>query len=99
VLVSRKWSGKTLADHRADRKAFVAQALAAIGIEKPGQDTSRLIWRKVAPGDPHVPPRAHLLMQAIAERIAWRAEYDRAMVAATGPPPGTANVSAIPEAA
>jgi hypothetical protein len=99
VLVSRKWSGKTLADHRADRKAFVAQALAAIGIEKLAQGTSRLIWRKVAPGDPHVPPRAHLLMQAIAERIAWRAEYDRAMVAATGPPPGTANVSAIPEAA
>ena len=27
VLVSRKWSGKTLADHKADRKAFVAQAL------------------------------------------------------------------------
>jgi hypothetical protein len=98
VLVSRKWSGKTLADHRADRQAFVAQALAAVGIQKPEQDTSRLIWRKLAPGDPHVPPRAHLLMQAIAERIAWRAEYDRAMVAATGPPP-TANVSAIPEAA
>ena len=99
VLVSRKWSGKTLADHRADRMAFVAQALAAVGIQKPEQDTSRLIWRKLAPGDRHVPPRVHLLMQAIAERIAWRAEYDRAMVAATGPPPDTANVSAIPEAA
>jgi hypothetical protein len=99
VLVSRKWSGKTLADHRADRKAFVAQALAAVGIHKPVQDTSRLIWRKVAPGDPHVPPRAHLLMQAVAERIAWRAEYDRAMAAATGPPPSTVNVSAMPEAA
>lgn len=88
VLVSRKWSGKTLADHRADRKAFVAQALTAVGIEKPAQDTSRLIWRKPTPGDPHVPPRAHLLMQAITERLAWRAEYDRAMSAATGPPPG-----------
>jgi hypothetical protein len=98
VLVSRKWSGKTLADHRADRKAFVAQALAAVGIEKPAQDTSRLIWRKLAPGDPHVPPRVHLLMQAIAERITWRAEYDRAMLAAAGPPP-TGDVSAIPEAA
>lgn len=99
VLVSRKWSGKTLADHRADRMAFVAQALASVGIEKPAHDTSRLIWRKVAPGDQNVPPRAHLLMHAIAERIAWRAEYDRAMLAATGPPPSTANVSAIPEAA
>jgi hypothetical protein len=96
--VSRKWSDKTLADHRADRKAFVAQALAAVGIEKPAQDTSRLIWRKLAPGDPHVPPRAHLLMQAIAERLAWRAEYDRAMAAATGPPSDTATVSATSQA-
>jgi hypothetical protein len=79
--------------------AFVAQTLAAVGIEKPAQDTSRLIWRKLAPGDPNVPPRAHLLMQAIAQRIAWRAEYDRAMLAANGPPPSTAGVSAIPAAA
>jgi hypothetical protein len=98
VLVSRKWSGKTLADHKADRQAFVAQALAAIEIEKPAQDASRLFWRKVAPGDPHAPPRAHLLMHAIAERIAWRAEYDRAMAAATGSPVG-GDVSAIPQAA
>jgi hypothetical protein len=94
VLVSRKWSGKTLADHRADRKAFVVQALAAVGIEKPAQDTSRLLWRKVQPGDPSVPPRAHLLMHAIAERIAWKAEYDRAMLAATGDPPGGPETSA-----
>jgi hypothetical protein len=94
-----QWSGKTLTDHKADRMAFVAQALAAVGIEKPTQDTSRLIWRKLAPGDPNVPPRAHLLMQAIAERITWRAEYDRAMLAANAPPPSTANVSAIRQAA
>ena len=99
VLVSRKWSGKTLADHRADRMAFVTHALAALGIDKPAQDTSRLIWRKVTSGDQNVPPRAHLLMHAIAERMRWRAEYDLAMLAATGGPPGTANSSAIPEAA
>ncbi|MGH3822554.1 MAG: replication initiator [Pseudonocardiaceae bacterium] len=96
VLVSRKWSGKTLADHRADRMTFVTQALAAVGIEKPTHNT--LIWRKLAPGDPNVPPRAHLLMHAIAERIAWRAEYDRAMLAANGPPPSV-DVSAVPQAA
>jgi hypothetical protein len=99
VLVSRKWSGKTLADHKADRMAFVTQALAAVGIEKSTQNMSGLIWRKLAPGDPNVPPRAHLLMQAIAERIAWRAEYDRAMLAANAPPCSTANVSASREAA
>jgi replication initiator protein RepSA len=85
VLVSRKWSGKTLADHRADRRAFVLQALAEVGIEKPVEEPRRLVWNKVQPGDPHVPPRAHLLMHAIAERIRWRAEYDRALLAA-GPP-------------
>jgi hypothetical protein len=99
VLVSRKWSGKTLADHRADRKAFVAQALAAVGIEKPEPDPGRLLWRKVSPGDQNVPPRAHLLMRAIAERISWRAEYDRAMLAASGAPPGEADLSATPQAA
>ncbi|KAA2266175.1 replication initiator protein [Solihabitans fulvus] len=98
VLVSRKWSGKTLADHKADRKRFVVQALAAVGIEKPAKDTSRLVWHKVQPGDPNVPPRAHLLMHAIAERITWRAEYDRALLAANGDPPA-ADLSATPQAA
>jgi hypothetical protein len=97
VLVSRKWSGKTLADHRADRKRFVTEALAAVGIEKPVQDTSRLVWHKVRPGDPNVPPREHLLLHAIAERTRWRAEYDMAMLAAAGGSPPV--VSATAEAA
>ena len=82
VLVSRKWSGKTLADHKADRRAFVLQALADIGIEKPAEEPRRLVWHKVQPGDPNVPPRAHLLLHAISERIQWRAEYDKALLAA-----------------
>ncbi|PXY33859.1 replication initiator [Prauserella flavalba] len=98
VLVSRKWSGKSLADHKADRKRFVRDMLAGVGIEKPEEDTSRLIWRKVAPGDQQVPPRAHLLMHAIAERVTWKAEYDRALLAAQGPP-GAPETSAIQQAA
>ncbi|GAA1993442.1 hypothetical protein GCM10009754_85890 [Amycolatopsis minnesotensis] len=98
VLVSRKWSGKTLGDHKADRKAFVTRALAEIGIEKPQPDPARLSWRKVESNDPNLPPRDHLIMHAIAERITWRAEYDRAMLAAQGPP-GDTETSAIPEAA
>ncbi len=93
VLVSRKWSGKSLADHKADRKAFVRDMLANVGIVKPEEDTSRLIWRKVQPGDRDAPPRAHLLMRAIAERITWKAEYDRALLAA-GPPAGIPETSA-----
>jgi hypothetical protein len=96
VLVSRKWSGKTLADHKADRKAFVLAALAAIGIQKPEPDPTRLTWQKVQPGDPNLPPRTHLLMHAIAERIRWRAEYDKALAAAGQPP---SNLSATQPAA
>src|SRR5439155_23616100 len=54
VLVSRKWSGKTLADHRADRKAFVLQALSAVGIEKPEPERARLVWQKAKRGDQKV---------------------------------------------
>ncbi|MFC5290696.1 replication initiator [Actinokineospora guangxiensis] len=89
VLVSRKWSGKTLAEHKADRRAFVLGLLADVGITPPERDSSPLIWRKLAPGDTNAPPRAHLLLHAISERIRWRAEYDRALLAA-GP-----DVSAI----
>jgi hypothetical protein len=98
VLASRKWSGKTLADHKADRRRFVVEALAAVGIVKEDTDTSRLVWHNVRPGDPNVPPRAHLLLHGIAERTRWQAEYDRAMQAAhgSGAPP---DVSATPDAA
>ncbi|MFI5607563.1 replication initiator [Amycolatopsis sp. NPDC051903] len=94
VLVSRKWSGKTLVDHKADRRGFVLDALAAVGIEKPQPDPARLVWRKVDASDPHVPPRPHLVMHAIAERIAWKAEYDRALLAAAGPPETSASQQA-----
>ena len=33
VLVSRKWSNKTLDDHRAERAAFVRQLLEQAGIQ------------------------------------------------------------------
>ena len=47
VLVSRKWSGKTLADHRADRKNWL---LATLG--QTATDPARYAWEPVAPGDP-----------------------------------------------
>lgn len=98
VLVSRKWSGKSLGDHKADRAAFVREALAAVGIQKPAPEPGRVILRAVRPGDPSVPPRSHLLMREIAERTRWRAEYDRALLAAQGPP-GEPDLSATDRAA
>ena len=46
VLVSRKWSGKTLADHRADRKTWLMEAL-----NLPADNTPA-----ATPGDASPPP-------------------------------------------
>ncbi|WHT23504.1 replication initiator protein [Crossiella sp. CA-258035] len=83
VLVSRKWSGKSLGDHRHDRQQFVRQLLLDIGVTpETDRDTSQVVWQKVAPGDPDVPPRAHLLMHSVAERLRWKAQYSLAQLAA-----------------
>ena len=44
ILVSRKWSGKTLADHRADRKAWLTETL-----ELPATEQRRFAWEAVKP--------------------------------------------------
>ncbi len=95
VLVSRRWSNKTLPDHKQDRADFVRQTLAAVGINPP--DRSRLIITPVEPGDKNVPPRDHLIMSAVSQRITWRAEYTNALLAAG--PPGPQESSAIQSAA
>jgi hypothetical protein len=57
VLVSRKWSGKTLPDHRADREEFVRQLLANAGIDKPERNRDNVLIYRVDSGDRNVPPR------------------------------------------
>jgi hypothetical protein len=90
VLVSRKWSNKTLDDHRAERGEFVRQLLQAAGIQPAhGVQEGPYQWERPAPTDPDVPPRPVLLLQAVAERQRWKAEYTAAQLAATGPPPET----------
>ncbi|MFF0489358.1 replication initiator [Nocardia sp. NPDC004068] len=88
VLTSERWTGKTLGDHKADRMEFVRRALAFVGIDKPAPDPHRYTWSRLAPGT-RVPSRARLLLASIAERGAWRAEYDRALRAAQPPTPDT----------
>jgi hypothetical protein len=51
VLVSRKWSGKTLADHRADRKAWL---LVMLGI--PEDRADRYAWEVVTRPTPTTCP-------------------------------------------
>jgi hypothetical protein len=46
VLVSRKWSGKTLADHRGDRQAWLTEMLGL-----PATDPTVYRWEQVRPED------------------------------------------------
>ncbi|MDT3444275.1 replication initiation protein [Pseudofrankia sp. BMG5.37] len=95
VLVSRKWSGKTLGDHKADRIDFVRAQLEALGhrpdggspAEQPVANSAnapRLAWELVRPGDQDAPRREHLILHAIANRQRWRAQLTPPD--ATGPP-------------
>jgi hypothetical protein len=68
VLVSRKWSGKTLADHRADRKAWLMAVL-----EIPATEPADVKWERVAPSDPDYLSVTHRLMHVLTERTQWQA--------------------------
>jgi hypothetical protein len=68
VLVSRKWSGKTLADHRADRQQWL---LSALGVS--ATDPARYAWEPVAPGDPDHMEHSRRLLHAVADRARWQA--------------------------
>lgn len=83
VLVSRKWSNKTLDDHRAERAAFVRQLLDKAGV-RPGYavDDGPFEWEKTKAGDPDVPTRPALLLHAISQRQRWKADYDAAQTIA-----------------
>jgi hypothetical protein len=73
VLVSRKWSGKTLADHRADRQAWL---LSTLGVS--ATDPARYAWELVEPGDPDHMDYARRLLHAVADRARWRAALNEA---------------------
>ena len=85
VLCSRKWTGKTLPDHKQDRRGFVQQLLTDAGVIAPDRDTGTLLMSPARPGDLHTPPREHLIMASIAQRTTWRNEYEQAMDGAKPP--------------
>jgi hypothetical protein len=92
VLTSRKWSGKTLADHRADRKNWLTQMLGL-----PATDPGRYAWEPVKPGDhDHMPPPQRLL-HVVADRMRWLQALDQARRRAQGQP--SDDLSATREAA
>jgi hypothetical protein len=73
VLVSRKWSGKTLADHRADRKNWL---MATLGVS--ATDSGRYTWEPVTPGDPDHMEHARRLLHVVADRTHWQAALTEA---------------------
>ena len=83
VLVSRKWSGKTLADHRADRKQWLLETL---GTEQ--TDPTRYSWEPVTPSDPDHMSHPRRLLHVVADRIRWQQALEQARRRAAGEPPG-----------
>jgi hypothetical protein len=83
VLVSRKWSGKTLADHRGDRKAWL---LSMLGLPDP-DDTGRYRWEQVSPSDQDFMTHGRRMLHVLADRARWHealAEARRRAQEATG---------------
>jgi hypothetical protein len=87
VLISRQWSGKTLADHRADNHTWVRALLGhTTGHDDQDQEhddnrrpaASRYAWELARPGDPDLAPLGHRLLRTISERIQQRAQLDHA---------------------
>ncbi|MEE6257973.1 replication initiator [Plantactinospora sonchi] len=94
ILISRDWSGKTLADHKHDARAWVKALLgvttdSAGAPDGQGDNPERVhhAWELARPDDPDVGPMSHRLMRAISERARWRTELlaakDRAAQGAT----------------
>ena len=102
VLVSRNWSGKTLADHKYDARAWVRQLLGLTpghetDTDEQEQSASRYAWEKVKPTDPDVSPLGHRLLRTISEKIQNRnARAQAEMYSRT--PEREPNVSATPSA-
>jgi hypothetical protein len=109
ILVSRDWSGKTLADHRADSKAWV-RALLGVSTDAATADTATddepaasYAWEMATPHDTDVAPLGHRLLRALSQRVQWKtalmAARDRAAqlhanVSATAPVPSRGEKSA-----
>jgi hypothetical protein len=74
VLTSRKWSGKTLADHRADKKA---RLLATLGMDQ-APDPARYTWHVVTPSDHDHLPYDRRLLHVVADRARLKAALDEA---------------------
>ena len=92
VLASRKWSGKTLADHRGDRKAWLTADARPGGCPTPAGTPGN----GVTPSDPDHLPADQRLLHVVADRARWQAALTEARRRAQEP---DGNLSATGRAA
>jgi hypothetical protein len=81
VLVSREWSGKTLADHRADRKEWLLRTLGV-----PATDPARYAWELVTPADQDFMDHPRRMLHVVADRLRWQNALAEARRRAAMPP-------------
>ncbi|MEO3855621.1 replication initiator [Acrocarpospora sp. B8E8] len=81
VLVSRKWSNKTLTEHKQDRRTWVLQAL---GIADEPIDPHRYTWSPIPAGDANLTPIGVRLLRAVHERQRWRNHMTQLQAQADG---------------
>jgi len=105
VLVSRQWSGKTLAAHGADRAAIVRAALEEAGIDPDDHDElsvsgadGRWSWELLGRSRVDEATYAAAIAEEITTRQRWRRQYETAKQVAgarAGPAPPLGRSSAI----
>ncbi|WP_327537504.1 replication initiator [Nonomuraea solani] len=81
VLVSRKWSNKTLTEHKQDRRTWVLEAL---GKANEPVDPHRYVWRPVPAGDANVPSLTSRLLRSVRDRQRWRTHMAELQARADG---------------
>jgi hypothetical protein len=100
VLVSRKWTGKTLAGHKAHRAAVVRAALEEAGIDPDDHDELSVVgsdgrwsWDLLGRSRVDAPTYAAAIAQVITTRQRWRAQYEAAKARASPERNGSREVS------
>jgi hypothetical protein len=100
VLVSRKWSGKTLAGHKADRAAVVRAALEEAGFDPDDHEElsvsgtdGRWSWELLGRTRVDEQTYATAIAEQITTRQRWRAQYEVAKAARAGPVPVAATAA------
>jgi hypothetical protein len=111
VLVSRLWSGKTLADHRYDQTLWWRNHLAItdrvdddidpdmqarIDAARQGGAPAPIAWERCKPGDPDVPDLPRRLLRLISASIKYKEA--RAAARAGGHPPGAVSTTGAGDA-